>query len=121
MFATYYVPLWAADNTGLTRRALFVKKTLPWHAIDWVYGSMKRTNYRLYGVVKVGQSTQQELVVEAGPKRKIKVTLKAFLSGGNPQPLKQAIEQNATSAQFGFDKFAAVKQRRAASAPTGKR
>ncbi len=117
MFAQYYLVFWAADAAGLTRQALFLKTTLPWHEIDWVYGSVKTTNYRAYGIVKVGQSTQHDLVVEAGPKRKIKVTLKAFLSGGKPDALLRAIERQATSAQFGFDKFTAVRQRRAASAP----
>jgi len=121
MFAQYYLVFWVADATGLTRQALVFEKTLPWHEVDWVYGSVKTTNYRAYGIVPVGKSTQHDLIVEAGPKRKIKIGLKAFLSGGKPEPLMRAIEQRATGAQFGFDKFGAVRQRRMAGAVPGGR
>ena len=110
---TFYV----ADANGLTRQILGVKKTLPWYAIDWVYPARKTTSYRAYGVVKVGQSAQDNIVAEAGPRRSIKIVVKAWLIGGNPSPLLSAIQQRATSAEFGFDKSPLVIQRRRGGAP----
>ena len=106
---------YVADSVGLTRQWLAVKKTLAWHEIDWVYGAIKRTDYKAYGVVKYAQSTEQTIMVEAGPKRKIKILLKTWLVGGNPEVLLGAIEQRATNAQFGFDKSPLVIARRNAA------
>jgi hypothetical protein len=104
---------YVADASGLTRQVLSFKKTLPWHAIDWVYPARKTTSYRTYGV-KMGQSTEEALLVEAGPRQKLKVVLKAWLVRGDAQPLVQAINERATAATFGFDKQPLVRQRRAA-------
>lgn len=119
-FLVPFVVFYVADHTGLTRQWLNVKKTLLWHAIDWVYPERKTTAYRTYGV-KVGQSTEYNLVVEAGPKQSIKVVVKGWLIGGDPQPLLTAIEQRATSAEFGFDRSPIVIQRRNASVVPGAR
>lgn len=107
---TFYV----ADQHDLTRQALSFKRSLPWYSIDWVYPERKTTSYRAYGIVKMGQSTQHHVIVEAGPQQRIKIVIKAWLVGGNPGPLLDAIQQRATDAQFGFDKQPLVYQRRAA-------
>lgn len=102
---------WVADHTGLTRQVLAFKVTLPWHTIDWIYPAQQTTTYRTYGI-KTGQSTTQSLIVEAGPKTKLKLTLRAWLVGGDSRPVVAAIQQRATAAQFGYDKFQAVRQHR---------
>jgi hypothetical protein len=111
---------YVADQSGLTRQWLSIKKTLPWHAIDWVYPARKTTSYRSYGI-KVGQSSEDSLMVEAGPKQKIKLVLKAWMIGGDPRPLVSAIEQRARGAEFGFDKSPVVRQRREAGVVPGVR
>jgi hypothetical protein len=119
-YGQFFVPslaFYVADANGLTRQILGFKRTLPWYAIDWVYPARKTTSYRAYGVVKVGQSTQDNIVVETGSRRSIKVVVKAWLVGGDPEPLLSAIQQRATSAEFGFDKSPLVIQRRSAGAP----
>lgn len=103
---------WVADHSGLTRQVVAFKTTLPWHTIDWIYPARQTTTYRTYGI-KTGQSTTQSLIVEAGPKVKLKLTLRAWLVGGDPRALIEAIQQRATDAQFGYDKYQAVRQRRA--------
>ena len=113
-WAQYLAPsllFYVADQQALTRQWLAFRKSLLWSAIDWVYPERKTTSYRTYGI-KVGQSTADNLVVEAGPKRSIKVILKGWLIGGDPQPLLEAIQQRATSAEFGFDRSPIVLQRR---------
>ena len=119
-FLASFIVFYVADHTGLTRQWLAVKKTLPWHAIEWVYPERKTTAYRTYGV-KVGQSTEYNLMVEAGPKQAIKVIGKGWLIGGNPQPLLDAIQQRATAAEFGFDRSPVVIQRRNAGVIPGMR
>lgn len=103
---------WVADHTGLTRQVLTFKTTLPWHTIDWVYPAQQTTTYRTYGI-KTGQSSVQSLIIEAGPKARLKLTLRAWLVGGDSRPLVEAIQRRATDALFGYDKFQAVRQRRA--------
>lgn len=105
---------YVADHEGLSRQILGFKKTLPWHTIDWVYASRKTTSYRAYGIVKMGQSTQESVVAEAGARRQIKIVVKAWLVAGDAKPLLAAVQQRATSAQFGFDKQPFVYQRRGA-------
>jgi hypothetical protein len=119
-YGQFFAPslaFYVADANGLTRQILGVKKTLPWYTIDWVYPARKTTSYRAYGVVKVGQSTQDNFMVEAGPRRSIKIVVKAWLIGGDPRPLLAAIQQRATSAEFGFDKSPLVIQRRSVGVP----
>lgn len=103
---------YVADHDGVTRQVLSIKRTLPWHTIDWVYPARKTTSYRAYGLVKVGQSTQDSVVVEAGSKRQIKIQVKAWLVDGDAKSLLAAIQQRASSAEFGFDKQPLVFQRR---------
>lgn len=117
-FLAPFVVFYAADHTGLTRQWLAVKKTLPWHAIDWVYPERKTTAYRTYGV-KVGQSTEDNLMVEAGPKQSIEVIVKGWLIGGDARPLLDAVQQRATAAEFGFDRSPVVIQRRNAGVIPG--
>jgi hypothetical protein len=119
-FLAPFIVFYVADHTGLTRQWLAAKKTLPWHAIDWVYPERKTTAYRTYGV-KVGQSTEYNLMVEAGPKQTIKVIVKGWMIGGDAQPLLDAIQQRATAAEFGFDRSPVVIQRRNAGVIPGMR
>lgn len=109
---------WVADPNGLTRQWLGFKKTLPWHAIDWIYPEQKTTTYRTYGI-KTGRSTVSSLVIEAGPRARLKLVLGAWLVGGDAGPLVDAIQQRATDALFGFDKYSAVQQRRAMGGVAG--
>jgi hypothetical protein len=102
---------YVADQQALTRQWLAFRTSLPWSAIDWVYPERKTTSYRPYGL-KLGQSTTHHLVLEAGPKQLIKVILKGWLIGGDPQLLLEAIQQRATSAEFGFDRSPVVLRRR---------
>lgn len=104
--------VWVADQAGLTRQLLAFKTTLPWHTIDWVYPAQQTTTYKTYGI-KTGQSTVQSLIVEAGPKRHLKLTIRAWMVGGDARPLVEAIQQRATDAMFGYNQFQAVQQRRA--------
>jgi hypothetical protein len=113
-WAQYLAPsllFYVADQQALTRQWLAFRKSLPWNVIDWIYPERKTTTYRTYGV-KTGQSTAYNLVVEAGPRRSIKIILKGWLIGGNPQPLLDAIQQRATFAEFGFDRAPVVQQHR---------
>jgi hypothetical protein len=114
-FLLPYLLFYVADQQALTRQWLAFRKPLPWSAIDWVYPERKTTTYRTYGI-KTGQSTAENLIVEAGPKKAIKVILKGWLIGGDPRPLLEAIQQRATSAEFGFDRSPIVLQRRNARA-----
>jgi hypothetical protein len=109
---------WAADNSGLTRQWLGFKKMLPWHTIDWVYPEQKTTTYRTYGI-KTGRSTVSSLIIEAGPRSRLKLVVRAWLVGGDSGPLVEAIQQRATNALFGFDKYSAVQQRRAMGGTAG--
>lgn len=111
-FTIQALVFWVADLSGLSRQVLAFKTTLPWHEIDWVYPQRKRTNYQALGVVKVAQTTEDAIIVEAGPRRRITLALKAWLMGGDAQPLVHAIEERATNAQFGFDKQPLVLARR---------
>jgi len=122
-YAQFFLPtvtFYAADHTGLTKQWLSIKNTLAWQAIDWVYPARKTTSYRSYGI-KVGQSSEESLMVEAGSKQKIKVALKGWLIGGDPRALVSAIEQRARGAEFGFDKSPVVLQRRKAGVVPGMR
>lgn len=101
-----------ADQTGLTRQILFVKKTLAWQEIDWIYGSQTTTSYKAYGLVKVGQTSEQKLVVEAGPKKRMQIPLRVPMMRVRPDALLQAIQERANGALFGYDQRARVHQRR---------
>jgi hypothetical protein len=113
-FAHAYLQFWSADAQGLTQHYLVYKKVLPWQQIDWIYPTRKTTKYRTYGI-KVGQSTEQGLAVEAGPKLRTKIIVTTGLMGGNPDALIAAVRQRATNAIFGYDHFPAVRERRAQS------
>lgn len=106
---------YVADQQGLTRQILSFRKTLPWNTIDWIYPQRRTTSYRAYGVVKVGQSTQHNVIIEAGPRRSIKIVVNAWLVGGDSTVLLETIQQRAAGAQYGFDKQPLVFQLRNAA------
>lgn len=99
---------WYADDTGLTRQVLSFRRTLPWQAIDWVYGAQQTTTQQVYSAVTVAQWTDRVLIVEAGPERSLRVLLSSLFVGGDARPLLAAIQSRATNAHFGFDQMPAV-------------
>jgi hypothetical protein len=114
-FAQNYLLFWTADAQGLTQHYLVYKKVLPWQQIDWIYPSRKTTTFNTMGVIKVGQSTEEGLAVEAGPKLRTKLIVRTFMARGNPDALIAALRERATGAIYGYDQFPAVRERRAQS------
>ena len=111
---------WYADDAGLTRQVFSFRRTLPWPAIDWVYGAQQTTSQQVYSVVTVAKWTDRVLIVEAGPERSLRVLLSSLLIGGDAKPLLAAIQSRATNARFGFDQMPAVLRARGTTGgPTG--
>jgi hypothetical protein len=108
------VLFFVADQSGLTRHILFLKKTLPWHTIDWVYGAQTTTNHKAYGLVTVAKTTEQKLIVEAGPKARLSIPLRDPFIRTRPGPLIEAIQERASGALLGYDQWQEVKKRRVA-------
>jgi hypothetical protein len=101
-----------ADQSGLTRHILFLKKTLPWHAIDWVYGAQTTTSHKAYGLVAVAKTTEQKLIVEAGPRQRLSIPLRDPFIRTKPGPLIEAIQERASNALWGYDQWNEVRKRR---------
>ncbi len=108
------VLFFVADQSGLTRHILFLKKTLPWHTIDWVYGAQTTTSHKAYGLVTVAKTTEQKLIVEAGPKQRLSIPLRDPLIRTQPGPLIEAIQERASNALLGYDQWNEVRKRRLA-------
>src|SRR5262249_39114325 len=104
--------VWIATPEGLTRQALSFRKSLRWHEIDWVYAKRKQVSQSALEVIPVAKWTEETVFVEAGPRRRIVVAMRAPLMGGNARPLLQAIQERATQSIFGFDQYPAVAARR---------
>jgi hypothetical protein len=112
---------WAVDSQGVTRQALGFKKTLPWQSIDWVYPTRKTMTTRV-NFIKTMTVTEEGIRVEAGPKQRINIVLRASSRSfgmtlkskpSNADALRSAIQQRATNAIFGFDQYPEVRERRA--------
>jgi hypothetical protein len=103
---------WVADGAGLRQQALVFARTFAWPDIDWVYPASQTTTQSVY-FVPVAKWTEETLLVEAGPRRTMRVVLKAPLIAAAGKPLLDAIRERATSAAFGFDQLPMVNRRRA--------
>jgi hypothetical protein len=108
------VLFFVADQSGLTRHILFLKKTLPWHSIDWIYGAQTTTSHRAYGLVTVAKTTEQKLIVEAGAQQRLSIPLRDPFIRTKPGPMLEAIQERASNALLGYDQFNEVRKRRAA-------
>jgi len=61
--------------------------------------------------IKLLQTKDRFLYVEAGPSRRMKIPISTWL-GGDATPLMRAIEQRATNAYFGGEKQLEVERHR---------
>jgi hypothetical protein len=102
---------WVADARGLTRQMLAFRATLPWERIDWIYPTRAKHSQTAYGI-PLARWTEETLIVEAGPIRKLVLPLRAPLAGGDARPLLEAIHRYATQAAFGFDQLPRVREAR---------
>ncbi|HEX6123282.1 MAG TPA: hypothetical protein VFY89_08975, partial [Ktedonobacterales bacterium] len=112
---------WIADARGLTRQVLAFTATLPWEQIDWVYPARAKNSQSAYGI-PLARWTEETLIVEAGPSRKLVLPLRAPLVGGDARSLLEAIHRRATYAAFGFDQLPRVREARQlvrAASPAG--
>lgn len=102
---------WVADDSRLTSQALAFKRSLPWDEIDWLYLESNETTQKQY-FITVAKWKDEQLIVEAGPRRSMQVLVRSPLSGGAPSPLLQAIRARAKYAAVGIDQLPAVQARR---------
>lgn len=109
-FAPTALRVWAAEQDGLTSQTLWWRKTLPWGEIDWAFVHERRTD-QTWNEIKLLESKERFLSVEAGAKRRMKIPISTWL-GGDATPLMRAIEQRATNAYFGADKQLEVERHR---------
>jgi hypothetical protein len=110
--------LYVADSTGLTWQLLSIRLTMAWQTIDWIYSEQRAAIYNLYGI-RLGPAQEQALVVEAGPRRRIRIPLQVPVIGARPDALVDSIRRHATAAVVGFDQRRIVEQRRASVAAPG--
>ncbi len=102
---------WVADNARLTSQVLAFKRSLPWQEIDLLYLESNETTQKQY-FITVARWKDEQLIVEAGPRRSMQVLVRSPLSGGAPSPLLQAIRARAKYAAVGIDQLPAVQARR---------
>jgi hypothetical protein len=102
---------WVADNARLTSQVLAFKRALPWDDIDLLYLESNETTQKQY-FITVAKWKDEQLIVEAGPRRSMQVLVRSPLAGGAPSPLLQAIHARAKYAAFGIDQLPAVQARR---------
>ncbi len=102
---------WVADNSRLTSQALAFKRSLPWQEIDLMYLESNETTQKQY-FITVAKWKDEQLIVEAGPRRSMQVLVRSPLAGGAPSPLLQAIRARAKYAAVGIDQLPAVQARR---------
>ena len=102
---------WVADNSRLISQVLAFKRSLPWQEIDWLYLESNETTQKQY-FITVARWKDEQLIVEAGPRRSMQVLVRSPLSGGAPSPLLQAIRARAKYAAVGIDQLPAVQARR---------
>lgn len=103
--------VWVAELDGLTSQTLAWRTTLAWKEIDWAYIYEKRTDIQELGVIKIAQTRERFLYVEAGPNRRMKIPISTWLAG-DATPLVRAVEQRAAGAYFGADKQLDVERHR---------
>lgn len=109
-FAATALRIWAADQDGLTSQVIAWRRTLPWDTIDWAFVQERQTD-QTWNEVKLLETKDRFLLVEAGPKRRMRIPLSTWL-GGDPTPLMRAIQERATNSYFGADKQLEVQRHR---------
>lgn len=109
-FAPTALRIWAADGDGLTSQVLAWRRTFPWDTIDWAFVQERRTDHS-WSEIKLLESKDRFLYVEAGPRRRMKIPTSTWL-GGDAKPLMRAIEQRAGNAYFGAEKQLEVERHR---------
>lgn len=109
-FAPTALRIWAAEQDGLTSQVIAWRRTLPWDAIDRAFVKERRTDHS-WNEIKLLESKDRFLYVEAGPRRRMKIPISTWL-GGDAKPLMRAIEQRAGNAFFGADKQLEVERHR---------
>jgi hypothetical protein len=102
---------WVADNSRLISQVLAFKRSLPWQEIDLLYLESNETTQKQY-FITVAKWKDEQLIVEAGPRRSMQVLVRSPLAGGAPSLLLQAIHARATHAAIGIDQLPAVQARR---------
>ncbi|HKW24042.1 MAG TPA: hypothetical protein VJO13_21885, partial [Ktedonobacterales bacterium] len=102
---------WVADNSRLISQVLAFKRSLPWQEIDLMYLESNETTQKQY-FITVAKWKDEQLIVEAGPRRSMQVLVRSPLAGGAPSLLLQAIHARATHAAIGIDQLPAVQARR---------
>jgi hypothetical protein len=107
---------WVADDTHLSVQLLGRKKAFLWHEIDWLYIQQNETTYK-QGFIPIARFRDEQLVAEAGPRRRLEVVIRTPLAGGQASPMLQVIQARATNAFFGIDKLPAVQARRRGLGP----
>ena len=109
-FAPTALRVWAAEQDGFTSQTLWRSKTFLWSEIDWAYVHERRTD-QTWNEIKLLETRERFLSVEAGPKRRMKIPISTWL-GGDATPLMRAIGQRASNAYFGADKQLEVERHR---------
>src|SRR6185312_16990674 len=71
---------WVADNSRLISQVLAFKRSLPWQEIDWLYLESNETTQKQY-FITVARWKDEQLIVEAGPRRSMQVLVRSPLSG----------------------------------------
>jgi hypothetical protein len=109
-FAPTALRVWAAEQDALTSQTLGWRKTFPWSEIDWAFVRERRTDHT-FSEIKLLESKDRFLYVQAGPRRRMKIPINTWL-GGDATPLMHAIQERATNAFFGADKRPEVERNR---------
>jgi len=109
-FAPTALRIWAAEPEGLTTQVIAWRRTLPWYTIDWAFVKERRTD-QTFNEIKLLETKERFLMVEAGPERRMKIPISTWLGGG-ATPLMRAIQERAVNAYFGADKRREVERHR---------
>lgn len=109
-FAPTALRIWAAEPDGLTSQVIGWRRTFPWHEIDWAFVKVRRTDHT-FSEIKLLESKDRFLYVEAGPRSRMKIPISTWL-GGDATPLMRAIQERATNAFFGVEKRPEVERSR---------
>ncbi|HEU5347223.1 MAG TPA: hypothetical protein VFU63_01295 [Ktedonobacterales bacterium] len=117
VFLPSALDFWVADNAALVSQILAFKRALSWEDIDWIYLESTENRRRQF-YITIARWNDEQLIVEAGPRRSMQVRVRAPLAGGAPLPILEAIRARAVHAAFGFDQLPAVQARRRGYVPS---
>lgn len=109
-FAPTALRIWAAEPDGLTSQLLAWRRTFPWDTIDWAFFRERRTD-QTFNEIKLLETRERFLHVEAGPNRRMTIPISTWLAG-DATPLIRAIQERAVNAYFGADKQPEVERQR---------